>query len=62
MGAEESYEWARTVALGFSSDQNTTEDSIESVRGFLNLSHSAAFLRQNRITHPPGIWKETVLN
>lgn len=48
VGAEESYEWARTVALGFSSDQNTTEDSIESVRGFLNLSHSAAFLLKEK--------------
>ncbi|QIZ08051.1 GNAT family N-acetyltransferase [Priestia megaterium] len=42
------YEWARTVALGFSSDQNTTEDSIESVRGFINLSHSAAFLLKEK--------------
>lgn len=41
---DESYEWARTVALGFSSDENTTKDSIESVRCFLNLSNSDAFL------------------
>jgi len=44
VSAEESSEWARTVALGFSEDQKTTEDSIESVRGFFNLSNSAAFL------------------
>ena len=41
---DESYEWARTVALGLSSDENTTKDSIESVRCFLNLSNSDAFL------------------
>lgn len=40
----DSYEWARTVAIGFSSNENATEESIESVRCFLNLSNSVAFL------------------
>jgi GNAT superfamily N-acetyltransferase len=46
--ANESYEWARTVALGFSSDSHTTEESIESVRCFLNLPNSAAFLLKEK--------------
>jgi hypothetical protein len=41
---DESYEWARTVALGISSDNSTTEDSIESVRCFSQLSTTVAFL------------------
>ncbi len=40
----ESYEWARTVALGNSSDNKTTEYSIESVRCFSKLTNSVAFL------------------
>jgi len=41
---KESYEWARTVALGFSSDNNVTEEAVESVRGFMYLNNSKAFL------------------
>ena len=53
--ADESYEWARTVALGFSSDENITEDSIQSVRCFLILSNSVAFLlKENEVSAAGG--------
>lgn len=40
----ESYDWARTVANGFSSDGRATEGSIDSAKAFLDLTNSQAFL------------------
>jgi hypothetical protein len=41
---DQSYEWAKTVALGFAKDNVATEDSIESIKCFLNVPDTEAFV------------------
>lgn len=48
---DQSYEWAKTVALGFAKDNTATEDSIESIKCFLNVPDTEAFLvKENNIS------------
>lgn len=44
VGKENTQEWASAVALGISADGYASEDSIESVRAFLDVGGNTAFL------------------
>lgn len=49
--SEDSYDWAHTVALGNSDDNLATKESIESVKCFLSVSNSTAFLlKENEVS------------
>lgn len=53
-----SYDWAKTVALGFSKDNTATEDSIESVKSFLSVTDTEAFLvKENGLSAAGGFLK-----
>lgn len=52
--SKDSYEWARTVAIGFLNNEKVKEESIESNRCFISLSNSVAFLLKENETSVAG--------